>query len=235
MNADGTNPKQLTRDAGANILPKISPDGRYIVFASNRANKGAFNIWRMAMDGSNPIQLTHGSGESGPACTPDGLWVVYSKGGPDVLNAEKTLWKITIDGGEPVQLTNAPSNGAAISPDGALIACWHKQDATSPWPLAIIPFAGGPPIKFFDAPRNPILWPRWTPDGQEVSYIDSREGVSNIWSQPISGGPPKQVTQFTSELIDGFDWFRTGQLVCSRLHHVQDVVLITISGDRLGD
>ncbi len=227
MNADGTNPKQLTADAGVNVLARPSPDGRYIVFASNRANQGAFNIWRMDIDGSNPIQLTYGSGESGPACSPDGLWVVYSKGGPEVLNAQKTLWKVPIDGGEPVQVTNTPSNGAAFSPDGTLIACWYKQDAASPWQLAIIPFTGGPPIKLFNAPRVPILWPRWTPDGQAISYIYTSEGVSNIWSQPISGGPPQPVTQFTSEEIEGFDWSRDGTLICSRLHSTQDVLLIT--------
>ena len=227
MNADGTNPKQLTENAGANILPKPSPDGRYIVFASNRANQNAFNIWRMDIDGGNPIQLTHGSGETGPACSLDGLWVVYSKGGPEVNNLQKTLWKVSIDGGEPVQVTNTPSNGAAISPDGTLIACWYKQATASPWQLALIPFTGGPPIKFFDAPRMPRLWPRWTPDGSAISYIDTREGVSNIWSQSISGGPPQQVTQFTSEDIAGFDWSRDGTLACSRFHSAQDVVLIT--------
>jgi serine/threonine protein kinase len=228
MDADGSNPKQLTASAGNNILMKASPDGRYIVFSSNRANKGAFNIWRMNIDGSNPIQLTYGSGESGPACSPDGLWVVYSKGGPEVNNAEKSLWKVPIDGGEPVQLTNAPSNGAAISPDGTLISCWYKQDAAAPLQLALIPFTGGPPIKFFDARRAvPIVWPRWTPDGQEVSYVRNREGVSNIWSQPIGGGPAKQVTQFTSEQIEGFDWSRDGTIACTRAHSAEDVLLIS--------
>ena len=37
MNGDGSNPKQLTADAGVNDDPMVSPDGRYIVFASNRA------------------------------------------------------------------------------------------------------------------------------------------------------------------------------------------------------
>ena len=227
INADGTNPRQLTANASVNIMPKSSPGGRYMVFASNRANQGAFNIWRLDLDGSNPIQLTHGSGETGPTCSPDGRWVVYSKGGPNVQNSQKTLWKVPIDGGEPVQLTNAPSNGAAISPDGTLIACWYKQTATSPWQIAIIPFTGGPPIRFFDASQVPNLWPRWTPDGQAISYIDTRAWVSNIWNQPISGGPPQQVTQFTSEEIWGFDWSLEGTLVCSRQHSSQDVVLIT--------
>jgi Tol biopolymer transport system component len=228
MNIDGTTPKQLTANVGANILSNASPDGRYIVFASNRANQGAFNIWRINMDGSNPLQLTHGSGgESGPVCSPDGQWLVYSKGGPNVDNAQKTLWKVPLDGGTPVQLTNAPSYGAAISPDGTLIACWYKQATTVPWKIALLPFTGGAPLRFFDAPHTPVLWIRWTPDGQALSYIDTRAGVSNIWSQPLSGDPPRQETQFTSEQISSFDWSRDGQLVCSRAHSTQDIVLIT--------
>jgi Tol biopolymer transport system component len=35
--ADGSNQKQLTVDAGTNHLPSVSPDGRYIIFTSNRA------------------------------------------------------------------------------------------------------------------------------------------------------------------------------------------------------
>ena len=227
MNADGTNPKQLTANAGKNLQPQASPDGHYIFFSSNRGPGGALNIWRMDLDGSNPIQLTHGSGEIQPDCSPDGRWVVYSQGGPDSGPDKKTVWKVPFDGSEPIQLTDKPSNGAAISPDGTLIACWYKQDAASPWKIAMIPFAGGPPIKILDATRTSIFRLRWAPDGQAISYINTREGVSNIWSQPISDSPPKQVTKFTSEQIEGFDWSRDGTLVCSRVHSAQDVVLIS--------
>ena len=227
MNADGTKQKQLTANAGANLQPSASPDGRYIVFLSNRAKVGAFNIWRMDADGSNPIQLTHGSGEVQPSCSPDGRWVVYSQGGPETSPEKKTVWKVPIDGGEPVALTNTPASGPDISPDGRLIAIWYKQDATSPWKIALIPLAGGPPVKIFDATRTSIFRLRWTPDGQAVTYIDTRDEVSNIWSQPIGGGPPKQLTQFTSEQIEGFDWSSDGHLICSRGYNARDVVLIS--------
>jgi len=224
VNADGTNPKQLTANAGKSLQPKASPDGRYIVFASDRGTSGASHIWRMDVDGSNPIQLTHGDGdgEVQPTVSPDGLWVVYSKGGVDTSIEEKTLWKAPIDGGEPMLLANTPSSGAAVSPDGTLIACWYKQDRTSPFQIALIPLTGGLPTKVFDVRCASIVPLRWTPDGQAISYVD----ISNIWSQPISGRPPKQLTQFTSEKILGFDWSSDGQLVCSRMHDSRDVVLI---------
>ena len=227
MNGDGTQPKQLTANAGVNLQPHAATDGRYVVFSSNRANKGAFNVWRMNMDGSNPVQLTNGTGEGQPVCSPDGRWVVYSQGGPNTTPAEKTLWKVPMDGGKPVQLCDKPSSGAVISADGSLIACWYQQDATSPRQIALIPFVGGPPIRLFDANKPTINPVHWGPDGQTLNYINTRAGVSNIWSQPVSGGPPQQLTQFTSEMIEGFDWSRDGKLVCSRLHKAQDIILIS--------
>ena len=69
---------------------------------------------------------------------------------------------------------------------------------------------------------------RWTPDGQSIAYADSKGGVGNIWTQPVGGGTPKQLTNFTSELIYEFDISRDGkQLVLNRGTRTTDVVLIS--------
>ena len=47
---------QLTHDAGRNEHPYWSPDGRHLVFESNRS--GPKQVWTMLADGSNPRQLT---------------------------------------------------------------------------------------------------------------------------------------------------------------------------------
>src|SRR4029453_15944223 len=104
-------------------------------------------------------------------------------------------------------------------------ACWYKPDSSTPWKIAIIPFDGGPPIRTFDGDRTNIRPVRWGPDGQTIDYIvmpRSPGNIGNIWRQPISGGPAYQLTQFTSEAMDGFGWSRDGRLVCSRRHSVQD-------------
>src|SRR4029079_5775896 len=56
VDRDGSNETQLTFNAGDNYTPATSPDGRFIVFSSNRT--GSLNIWRMnAADGSNQTQI----------------------------------------------------------------------------------------------------------------------------------------------------------------------------------
>ena len=52
----------------------------------------------------------------------------------------------------------------------------------------------------------------------------------NLWSQPLDGGPPKQVTDFKSDEIFSFAWSRDGkQLALARGVETGDVVLITDS------
>ena len=65
-----------------------------------------------------------------------------------------------------------------------------------------------------------------TPDGRAISFINSVNGVGNIWEQPVTGGPPKPVTHFTSDEILSFDWSRDGRLALSRGTEPTDAVLI---------
>ena len=68
---------------------------------------------------------------------------------------------------------------------------------------------------------------RWTPDGRALTYIDTINGVSNIWSLPLDGGPPKQLTDSKTDQIFWFDFSRDGkQLALSRGTQTSDVILI---------
>src|SRR5690242_15451146 len=60
--ADGTNPRPLLNWLGsAQEDPDWSPDGNRITFASNRGAND-LNIWTVAADGTQPIQLTQNVG-----------------------------------------------------------------------------------------------------------------------------------------------------------------------------
>jgi serine/threonine protein kinase len=225
MGQDGKDQKQLTAHAATNLSPWATPDGRYIIFMSRRI--GERTIWRMDTDGGNLKQLTGGPGDIFPRTSPDGRWVVFVSR----RSGSERLWKVSIDGGEPVRLTtdNLTSN-PTVSPDGSLVACWYRDDQPNTLTkVAIIPFAGGDPVKVLDVPSsvNINAGLRWTPDGRALTYIDTINGVSNIWSLPVDGGKPVQLTDFKTDQIFWFDFSRDGkQLALSRGTQTSDVILI---------
>ena len=221
MDGDGSNQKQLTADAGSNFQPTVSPDGRYIVFVSDR-NNGKHNIWRMDIDGSNQKQITNTIFGRNPTITPDGLWIVYVALG----SKSPSLWKVSIEGGEPIQINDKFSVSPSVSPDGKLIACYYWDETPdSQLGIAIVPVEGGAPVKRFNIPSTFV---RWTPDGRGLMYVDNRGGISNLWLQPIDGGKPSQLTDFKTDQIFGFDWSRDGrQLALLRGVVTSDVVLFS--------
>lgn len=224
MDADGSHSRQLTSDAGLQFFsfPSACPDGT-ILYASGPM--GGSNVWRVDADGGNRKQLTHEGTNGVPSCSPDGKWVVFnsSRGG------SYTLWRVPLRGGTAEQLTDYSSAFPAVSPDGKWIAFDDRTHST-PRQMAVIPFAGGHPVKTFVYPGSgvsgyPII--RWRPDGSELTYLREEQGVSNVWGQPLEGGPPKQITHFEAGQIVNFAWSNDGrQLALARGSESSDVVLI---------
>jgi serine/threonine protein kinase/Tol biopolymer transport system component len=214
------NRKQLTADARDNVSPSVSSDGRYIVFISDRT--GSPHVWRIDIDGSNPKQLTQTAEDLDANISPDGRWVTYTS----CLN-KCTVWKVGIDGGQPVQLTDRFSQASVFSPDGKQIACRYLDQPNGQYQLAILPSEGGAPIKTFPL-ANGVSNRRWSIDGRALIYGITQKDVTNLWAQPIDGSPPKQLTNFASEIIFGFDLSRDGkQVALQRGTASSDVVLIS--------
>ena len=223
MNADGTENKPFISFTPFPISsPAISPDGRYIVFQSPRPDNIP-HIWRIDVDGSNPKQLTDKE-DYAPSFSPDGRWVVFSSW----RTGKETLWKVSVDGGEAAQISDKVAGGPIVSPDGKLISCMFYDESVKP-PRnrpALISFEDGTLVRVLDLPSTTGR-PGFSPDGRELIYGDNRNDVGNIWSVPVTGGTPKQLTKFTSDFIDAFRLSRDGKrFFISRASGSNDVVLI---------
>jgi serine/threonine protein kinase/Tol biopolymer transport system component len=218
IGADASGRKQLTVDGQFNLWPGVSPDGKYIVFASNRS--GGYSIWRMDADGGNERQLTRGGLDYEPRISPDGKWVVFT----GQREGKFVILKVSIEGGEPVQVTPRQGYAPVISPDGKWIAFHLWGEGGKKSRQAVMPFEGGEPTKFFDQPGRP----GWARDSKGLIYKEAQGGVDNLWLQPLDGGKPKQLTNFTSDQIWYWAWSRDGkQLTLSRYSTTSDVVLIS--------
>ena len=138
------------------------------------------------------------------------------------------MWKVPADGGDAVEIINRVSLRPAVSPDGKWIACGSTGDQpNSGFKIAIFPAEGGQPVKFLDIPGSQQNQHHWSSDSKAILYLDDRDGITNVFSQAIDGGPPKQLTSFTTDKIFSFDWSRDGKLMaCTRGVVTTDVLLI---------
>ena len=132
------------------------------------------------------------------------------------------------DGSGLKQITSTPESELSpiVSPDGKQMA--YPNIEAKPPRVEIAPLEVFEPVKTF-VPCPTCGLGSWSPDGRSIVYVDtSKDGVGNLWAQPISGGQPKKLTTFTSEQIYGFAYSRDGkQIALSRGTATSDVLLYT--------
>ena len=226
MNADGTGRRRLTTDPSIDGWPTVANDGRTVLFVSLRT--GVPHIYRMAIDGGEQTQITDGPGEWGPVASPTEGVVMFQS------SVDKGIWKMNLDGSGQERLNVRYSYMPAVSPDGGRIALsyWDEQAKPERLRQAVYDLSTGeqtliPPVPKTAIRQDSQVILRWSPDGRSVAYIDDRDGVSNIWRQPVAGGPPQKVTNFNDSIIYWFDWSPDGRLAAARGTINFDVVLIT--------
>ncbi len=229
MNADGSNIRQLTVGANARLGLAVTTDERQLVYAAEK--DGKYNLWRVDIDGSNLTRITNGNGEFYPQCTPDGRWIVYQSGGN-----YPTLWKIPIGGGEATAITKTKASRPSVSPDGTLVAYHYLESISegSRWGIGISSLEDGKRVKRFDFPSTVVeRLVKWTRDGKSIAFLNSPGGVPNVWLQPLDGGDPKPLTDFSSDSIITFNWNADGtQLAVIRGVETSDVILINRSSSK---
>ena len=80
-NADGTNPRQVTKLGRANWAPAFTPDSKRLIFASNHEHERGFpfNLYLVNFDGSGLERISHDSGfDAFPMFSPDGKKLIFS-------------------------------------------------------------------------------------------------------------------------------------------------------------
>jgi tricorn protease len=84
---------------------------------------------------------------------------------------------------EPIKLANNP----ALSPDGQLLAFDWNGD------IWLAPSAGGEAKQRTANPARDTN-PRFSPNGKEIAFVSDREGAQHIYTMPVDGGAPRQLT-----------------------------------------
>ncbi len=103
IQSKGGVPKELIASSSSfrDVFPQYSPDGRKIVFYSNRT--GLTQIWMSNSDGAQPVQLTSMTGTTTgtPRWSPDGRWISFDSNS----GGNWQIYMIAAGGGRPVAVT----------------------------------------------------------------------------------------------------------------------------------
>jgi Tol biopolymer transport system component len=188
--------RRLTDDGAQDWDPAFTPDGKHLLWSSNRS--GIFEIWIAEADGRNARQLTHdGKDAENPTATRDG-WVIYSAG------AEPTrgVWKIRIDGSQPTRIMAGINSHPDVSPDGQYVL--HHTAVIGRGEIHITRVADGqqaiPPIPMPSGARMTAIVSlgrgRWRPDGGAIVFVGvDANGRSALFEQTFRPGQDTSATR----------------------------------------
>lgn len=171
---NGGRAEQLTGGKGTDTAPRFSPDGRFLLFISDRSGKP--QAWIMPLAGGEPKQATDfPNGIGGADWSPDGKrllilaasgekrFLVGKEGDPIARRIRDYTWRI--DGGG------------------------YRDEFTSAW---VVDVAGGKPARL-TAPTYEVAAARWSPDGKRLVVLaDLRPEAAlheyqSLWTLPASG------------------------------------------------
>jgi Tol biopolymer transport system component/DNA-binding winged helix-turn-helix (wHTH) protein len=169
---------RLITSRGQNWRPNFSPDGKKVVFESDRL--GYSDIWYCDGDGDNCVQLTSLHGTAGTArWSPDGHHVAFEV----QLQHFYEIYVIDLPDGRPRLLPTFPKsdNGTPNwSRDGKWIY-FYSTDEKGLFQLWKVPFEGGVPVR---VTRNFGIYAIESEDGRFLYYTKP----SGIWRMPLNGG-----------------------------------------------
>jgi TolB protein len=224
--ADPGNPHRVTNNDWGDAFPALSPDGKHIVFDSNRLRTDAepFNtsdLFVMNIDGSDQQWLTRGSSAS---WSRTGDSVVYHasasgaglpiKTDPGAATTDSDIWLLDVGaclalGADcrsiAINITNSPSaidDDADFSPDGKKIVFTSHAVGDNPTnsvtaELYMINLKTGKTKRLTDNAEEERA-PAWSPDGTRIVYMCRKGGADfEICVMNVDTGDVQQLTDNT--------------------------------------
>ena len=182
MNADGSNPTQITFNDLDDENPAWSSDGKRIVFQRDLdpvRGQSDYDIFTMKADGSNQQNRTNNPAlqDIDPNWSPNGRRIAFSSD----RDGDGEIYTMRPNGSGVRQLTfnDGPLDAAPNwSPNGRMIAFDSDRDLTEQTPFQVEIYTMGADgddqtrLTFDDLSD---FYPAWSPDGRQIAFSSVRE------------------------------------------------------------
>ncbi len=191
---------RLTDFEGTEHDAALSPDGRFVVFRSDR--DGPFDVWLSQVGSGRFTNLTHGKEDvsgvvRGLGFTPDGseIWM----GG--LLLPARRLRLLPLMGGASRVFLQGPVVNIAWSPDGQRMV-YHTGNPGDP--MFVADRSGANAVQIFIHPRpgGHNHYPVWSPDGRWIYFVSGTWATNemDLWRIAPSGEGPEPLTNHDNDV-----------------------------------
>ncbi|HQR68292.1 MAG TPA: protein kinase, partial [Thermoanaerobaculia bacterium] len=171
---------RFTFEPGEELTPRWSPDGRYLVYASNKASLSG--LYRKAVEGSGVEELLYASDtvKQPSGFSPDGRLLAFQELGTET---NFDIWILPLTGElkpYPFLRTNFSEGNAVFSPDGKWLA--YNSNESGRVEVYVTPFPG--PGRKWQVSVQGGAYPVWRPDGREILYQELQS--NKVFAVPVS-------------------------------------------------
>ncbi|MBI3621432.1 MAG: TolB family protein [Nitrospirae bacterium] len=189
MRIDGTHLQQLTHGSLRDDAAAWSPDGRRLVFTSDRINRLWPDLWLIDPEQPEaPERLTPGNGKHFfPAWSPDGAHIAFEflPTGPPFK--ELRILRVADRAVQVLSTDEILRSQLAWRPDGKALAFLSNRTGNPEiWIAELPPFTPGltpPPFALHQLTHDAGVDrdPSWSPDGRFIAFTSDRSGNEDIW------------------------------------------------------
>src|SRR5437899_2943673 len=229
VRATGGAPHRATDDRNLNMSPVWMPEGRALLYVSNRDGGRDVYAVTVAASGASagpPVRLTTGLNVHGISVGASGGLLAYS-----AFTETSNVWSLPIPSHAPLSVAqarpvtsgNQTIEGFDVSPDGRWLAFDSNRNGVQQ--VFRVSLAGGEPAQLTNDSTD-VFFP---------AYSDLE--TSNVWSLPIPSHAPLSVAQARpvtsgNQTIEGFDVSPDGRWLAfdSNRNGVQQVFRVSLAG-----
>ncbi len=222
---NGGKAKQLTTNPAYDTTPIWSPDGKSIVFASNR--EGNPDIYVMPSEGGTPVRVTTNSAAESPLAFLDNNRVIYTSSlMPSAATSRGFLPQtyvvdVTKPNPRPEMFLSLPMKEASANSKGEVLYAdkkgveniWRKHERSS-GTSDIVLYSNGKFTKLTEF-NGHDLNPVWKSDGKGFYYVSEEDGTLNVFENTSDGKGKRQLTNFKKHPVRSLSAANNGTLAFS--------------------